>query len=696
MNQQQVDQLLKQQQDCAGVLYNPGWQAGRARLHRAMHSVPALCAPELVEQCDRLYLQYLYENPVIYVPAHKRLVLASRSYREQGGESSIYATILDAGLQKEIECFGLSDFKAQGTDGNPLIPHILAQCTGPKSEEAKVRHGHAILDEFGQRLGMVFNVAMLSRDYQWYRDALGERQSIASLSNYGFWERRLEGGGHENDREKHHPALYKFARSALWTAHAPAINAFRDHLDGEVVRLLENAGKEQAGLYGTLYYNWLLCPEDAALRQRRHQFVKNWPSLYPGDTYANTESREALAARVDESQPTAEQLAAMLKVPTGGLRKLRGRSLFGMAADARDIDFHSPVPPCWARPAMLAQALTAINGMPEPRSRKDMQVLGRYAMAASRFSTYTGHPFAKTVHEMWRARTQGTPVPQFEYSTGREFMRQVHRHIILPLAFNHAAQQGDTVRADLRVTTDGDRLFDYQTYPASFSLQLHLWKARPISDFLRAATGWQDRADHIEAQIAGQGLESKKDYVWVPLTGEQIAPNGVKLTPLTSRSALLHEGDAKQMWNCVAGYTPDCLLGGIQVYHLSSLNDPWMATLGLSVGHNREVKLFQNYAYMNCAPPAEAVQAAGWLIKGINDHTIRADWHQLMHPDRSLQLGYNHSDPAKLQAVFDLYQPLLPGARKGMAPQAWATKVGLYPMIDYINRAPDYLPPRVI
>lgn len=669
MNEKLVEQILQQQRDCPYAMCNPGWQQGRAYVRRVLSLDSRYNTPEILQICDAIYLQHLHQNPVAYDENPASLISASLLCTPEGNYSTVYLSSVslkpNGGLMpkqwqqpvREIPC-------------NPFSQIYLQH-----EATADSKH-YDLFKMFYAGLARIFKFACLSKSTQFESNL----HTLHELFNPKWSEDK----GTENEL-----FFSRLARRAQWKAIAPAVQAFRAHLDPKIVHLQQRCGSSKPGNYSTELYEWLRCPDDAQMRERRQSFVGNWPSLYPGDVGSNLEYRDELAKRVDAQQPSVADLAKMLDVRPGPLKKLRGLSLFRMGADCTD-SYHSQQPPCWARPEILARAVSAIPGGRRPDSRAGLVRLAGAYKAARELEAFSGLPAEKTLAEIWCSTTaRRRDNPKLNTPVAQEFQRQIYRHLLYPLIMERAQTAG----ADwTKPPKDNDRLFCQNDFPQLFNMLGHIWRLHSSLGFMQRACAWENDANRIDSDILN--LNHKVDWRhWRPLTEELVAPNGVKIAPLTSQQDLLREGDDRVMGNCVSSYTVDCLVRKLQVYHLSTPDDPWMATLGLSVKKEGCVEIFQNYAYANCVPSSAAREAAHWLVDGLNSGKIAADWHQAMHPDDVEMPDYNYDDPTQRQAVFELYRPYLPQMKNVATPQQWAEKTGIYPLIDRIIREPSQVAP---
>ena len=262
-----------------------------------------------------------------------------------------------------------------------------------------------------------------------------------------------------------------------------------------------------------------------------------------------------------------------------------------------------------------------------PKEKKDWKQFNDFSTHLWRVSQSSELPFKKLVD---RYRTD-LPDEADEKQSWRDigdFVKKISGSILIPLIAEKLSAAAHILEPMARTEKMAHRP----------DIQQQFLSLLTIPQIIRGSRDWHARLATVDSQI--KSLSVLEDSSWADLIAPLTTDEGVAIHALTTKKDLEKEGE--DMEHCVGGYASSCILGSSHILHLSYQGHH--STLQLEEtkqdGHIT-VNQVQHQTVLNEPPAPALIEAAKWLIEGINSNTIEINWERI-HKERSAaQEAYN-------------------------------------------------------
>jgi hypothetical protein len=226
-------------------------------------------------------------------------------------------------------------------------------------------------------------------------------------------------------------------------------------------------------------------------------------------------------------------------------------------------------------------------------------------------------------------------------------------------------------------------------------------------NMVRLSELWHDKENQKRYVWRKESLKLPADVQWPILTPEITAPNGVKITPRASQSALMEE--FRDMNHCVHGFAPNCLGFRTEkrfpdshvfshIFKMAAASDRHRATLGLfevrplnggkpsvhldHVENRRTHHDIENHA----SERSPETVAARWFFNQIAAGKIKIDWARIERErvdmragrnvsDIHIEIGFDPFDPAKREQAYLALRQYLPERFRSASYAEWCDKM---------------------
>lgn len=256
-------------------------------------------------------------------------------------------------------------------------------------------------------------------------------------------------------------------------------------------------------------------------------------------------------------------------------------------------------------------------------------------------------------------------------SNEKDFLRRVGEQIIFPELYCRLANAGVSINKlfqDEKDWHDCDPL-DYRSKAGQLSKPI--FQGLSVIKVMTSSLRWHKHAARLEDRTG----HIERDMTWHPIVEPTIAPNGIRISALSSTQQLRDMGHT--MNNCVGGYSYHCAVKNSHVLTLSAEDGSWTTNLEIRDSGNgtRSVSEVQHEMPANKkAVPVAATQAATWLIESINNGEIECNWETID------EIRAEHQKDAVLMKIG--FDPLSLEARE-RAYKAWhGAMPDLFPQAD--------------
>lgn len=465
---------------------------------------------------------------------------------------------------------------------------------------------------------------------------------------------------------------------------------FARYLDPDAVKLMRSLAEPDAKTY-----NWLIGDGDRQAAAYRQQAVRAYP-LFGGAMKGSSSVTaaidggrspvDALARKSSVNEP--REVATAVKAMGGVTRQMAGRDAY---RDPQSfIRSASQIPPEWI-----------------PRSRSGFR---DFATASEEMATL-GDILDRPQRELM-AGTRGDWAgarAMFEQNPARgvvDFVKDFHKRVLHPVVYRECQRYGVDLNTiddqghhltsalyggpHMTEATVGDfdpfeGLNGFEPNPRMKGVMDTMFGARGAKAIMEASRKWHQELPRLDAALQDEKLHG--EISWEGLSEPWTAPNGLVVTPLASRDALIDEGRA--MEHCVGGYTQQCL----RDLHVVSIRSPEGTRLGTAAlrepsDPGKPLELDQHQSRKNGEPDKAADKAlqayrAKLESEGIDRDRIaagrergRAAFAKLGNLE--LMAGYNPRDTEWNEQAFKAFQRYMPGAgRKAKSLDAFLLESGI-------------------
>jgi hypothetical protein len=465
-----------------------------------------------------------------------------------------------------------------------------------------------------------------------------------------------------------------FIRAAIHRPFGQAIRAFVAELDQPTVQTLT-----QLRWPDPAAYNWLMAGKTPQAQLYRRQAASALPILLPS-VAQNEEAAEALGKKIDAGEPWHELAREWFLPAAKTVAPVRW--LFG-------------VTPAQMGRKLFAKGTGSIQLMPEldkvwvPQDPAGWNGFCGLSDASRQFSALCGKAPGQIIREAqgnWAGHNAA--IATFRESGTVDYFRTIYVRLILPgICQQWGQDQPDELYREFAQTRPYERDDGLNNSRAPSVLLRQLWQNATVPQIARFNKQWHDDIARYNTREIRAGAGSGSGRGWPALTQVVTAPNGVKVTPLTSAAALEHEG--REMHHCVSGYWRSCINGHTAIISLHDPTDDSRSTLELSLlTDEKTVWRRQHTRQRNLAPSSACDAAAKWYTEAINKKQLDANWQDISRAAEIYKreegrdllqgvVGYDPYDTEKHNALFEVFHRIVPVGAGARNVTHWLSRTGL-------------------
>lgn len=297
-----------------------------------------------------------------------------------------------------------------------------------------------------------------------------------------------------------------------------------------------------------------------------------------------------------------------------------------------------------------------------------------------------------------------------DYNDTVDYMRQVYTRLVLPYFARRAHDAGhDGLPESVLQYIQGSLWTDSYVSRAKQQTKqppfLRPFGHMHIHNIVKLSIAWHHELKRFSGYMAGINIDRELRWPSI-LPGVVMAPNGVQITNLTSKSALYREH--QEMGHCINDYSAQCLglvEGPIRertYSHVFSLKDSegkkratfealepyYSPSPGRRLTFN-EIDGRRDKRDVRNPPDQDSAlhKAALWLVKEFNNGRWNVNWDAIDEVRRNarrgpglgqleIEIGFDFRDAEKCAEAFRILQPYLPERYRYYDYQGWIAKMG--------------------